>query len=141
MYTVFVDPAKDKEKCNKFALMKKRLLAERCFYRNIVHAARFQELVDRTDFENQPTCELRWPTRNDTRIEEFQNITRAEIDNTYELINILEGNLEEIILCTTPDKEDIFLYSTDFINQLKRKTEIMLEHMNDGIRVYETHNI
>ena len=132
---------KDEEKCSKLTLMKKRLLAERCFYRNIIHAARFQELVDRTDFENQPTCELRWPTRNDSRIEEFQNITRAEIDNTYELIDILEGNLEEIILCTTPEKEDIFLYSTEFINQLKRKAEIMLEHMNDGIRVYETHNI
>ena len=132
---------KDEEKCSKLTMMKKRLLAERCFYRNIIHAARFQELVDRTDFESQPTCELRWPTRNDSRIEEFQNITRAEIDNTYELIDILEGNLEEIILCTTPEKEDIFLYSTDFINQLKRKAEIMLEHMNDGIRVYETHNI
>ena len=97
--------------------------------------------MDRTDFENAPTCELRWPTRNDSRIEEFQNITRAEIDNMYELIDVLEGNLEELILCTKPEKEDIFLYSTEFINQLRRKAEIMLEHMNDGNRVYETHNI
>lgn len=125
----------------KFTLLKKRLIAEKCFFKNVIHAAQFQELVDRTDFENAPACELRWPTRNDSRIEEFQNITRAEIDNMYELIDVLEGNLEELILCTTPEKEDIFLYSTEFINQLRRKAEIMLEHMNDGNRVYETHNI
>ena len=131
----------DKDRSAKFILLKKRLIAEKCFFKNIIHAARFQELVDRTDFQDAPACELRWPTRNDFRIEEFQNITRAEIDNMYELIDVLEGNLEEIILCTEPEKEDIFLYSTEFINQLKRKAEIMLEHMNDGSRVYETHNI
>lgn len=130
-----------REMNNKLALLRRRLVAEKCFFRNIVNAARFQELVDRTDFENPPACELRWPTRNDSRIEEFQNITRGEIDNMYELIAALEGNLEEIILCTTPEKEDIFLYSTEFVEQLKRKAEIMLEHMNDGCRVYETHNI
>lgn len=125
----------------RFDMLRKRLIAEKCFFKNIIHAARFQELVDRTDFETPPRCELRWPTRNDGRIEEFQNITRAEIDNMYELISVLEGNLEEIILCTTPEKEDIFRYSTNFIDQLRRKAEIMLEHMNDGNRVYETHNI
>lgn len=135
------DGATDSKMRDKFILFQKRLEAERCFYRNIIHAAKFQELVDRTDFENPPQLSLRWPTRNDSRIEEFQNIMRAEIDNTYELIHMIEDCLEEVILCTEPDKEDIFVYSTEFINQLKRKAEIMLDHMNDGSRVYETHNI
>ena len=129
------------ELSHRLSVLKKRLVAEKCFFRNIINAARFQELVDRTDFENPPACELRWPTRNDSRIEEFQNITRSEIDNMYELIGVLEGDLEEIIFCTTPEKEDIFVYSTEFVKQLKRKAEIMVEHMNDGCRVYETHNI
>ena len=131
----------DEEKRGKYHMLKIRLEAERCFFKNIIHAVQFQELVDRTDYENPPVLKLRWPVRNDCRIEEFQNITRAEIDNTYELIHILEGCLEEVILCTEPDKEDIFVYSTEFVDQLKRKAGIMLDHMNDGSRVYETHNI
>ena len=125
----------------RFDMLRRRMIAEKCFFKNIIHAAKFQELVDRTDFETEPRNELRWPTRNDGRIEEFQNITRAEIDNMYELISVLGDDLEEIILCTTPEEEDIFRYSTNFIDQLRRKAEIMLEHMNDGKRVYETHNI
>ena len=133
--------AGEEEMRRKFTLLQKRLSAERCFYRNIIHAVRFQELVDRTDFENSPVLSLRWPTRNDSRIEEFQNITRAEIDNTYELIGIIEDCLEEVILCAEPEQEDIFVYSTQLVSQLRRKAEIMLDHMNDGCRVYETHNI
>ncbi len=105
------------------------------------HAAQFQELVDRTDFEKPPVRLLRWPTRNDSRIEEYQNIMRSEIDNSYELAQLLESDLEEVLLCTSPEKEDIFVYSTDFAAQMKHKAEIMLDHMNDGSRVYETHNI
>ena len=94
-----------------------------------------------TDFENPPVRMLRWPTRNDSRIEEFQNITRSEIDNSYELADLLKDDLEEVLLCTRPEKEDIFVYSTDFVKQMIHKAEIMLDHMNDGSRVYETHNI
>lgn len=72
---------------------------ERGFIATFVLAETMKKVIgslDRTDFENLPQLSLRWPTRNDSRIEEFQNITRAEI---------------------------------------------MLDHMNDGSRVYETHNI
>lgn len=112
-----------------------------CFYANIANAIAFQELVDRTDFEAEPPRHLRWPTRNDSRAEEFQAIVRAEIDNTYRLISLLEGRLGEILLCTTPEKEDIFTFSTDFPKQLQKKAEIMLDHFNDGMRVYESNNI
>lgn len=136
-----MEGAEDRDQKEKFRLMKKRLEVERCFFRNVIHTAQFQELVDRTDLENSPVRALRWPTRDDARIEEFQNITRSEIDNSYELAGLLETDLEEILLCTTPEKEDIFVYSTNFSAQMKRKAEIMLDHMNDGSRVYETHNI
>lgn len=131
----------DSTKKQKFLLLKKRLEVERCFFRNIIHAAQFQELVDRTDFENPPARMLRWPTRNDSRIEEYQNIMRSEIDNSYELAGLLQEDLTEVLLCTSPEKEDIFVFSTNFAEQMKHKAEIMLDHMNDGSRVYETHNI
>lgn len=138
---ILFDTETDPEKKGKWKLFKKRLEVERCFFRNVIHAAQFQELVDRTDFENPPVRMLRWPTRNDSRIEEFQNITRSEIDNSYELADLLKDDLEEVLLCTSPEKEDIFVYSTDFVKQMIHKAEIMLDHMNDGSRVYETHNI
>lgn len=135
------DSSEDPEKQCKFRLFKKRLEVERCFFRNVIHAAQFQELVDRTDFENPPVRMLRWPTRNDSRIEEYQNIMRSEIDNSYELAGLLHEDLEEVLLCTSPEKEDIFVFSTNFTHQMIHKAEIMLDHMNDGSRVYETHNI
>lgn len=138
---ILLDTETDPEKKGKWKLFKKRLEVERCFFRNVIHTAQFQELVDRTDFENPPVRMLRWPTRNDSRIEEFQNITRSEIDNSYELADLLKDDLEEVLLCTSPEKEDIFVYSTDFVKQMIHKAEIMLDHMNDGSRVYETHNI
>lgn len=139
--TVLREKVEKEEQAESFRLMKKRLEVERCFFHNLINAAQFQELVDRTDFSNPPLRALRWPTRNDARIETFQNITRREIDNSYELANLLEEDLEEVLLCTSPDQEDIFVYSTDFVLQMRRKAEIMLDHMNDGNRVYETHNI
>ena len=126
---------------DKLNLLILRIRAEICFFENVRNAVRFQELKDRTDRETPPVLSLRWPTRNDSRIEEFQNITRDEIENTYELMEILDGHLEDILRCVSPEEEDIFVYSTEFIKQLKWKAETMLDHMDDGKRVYETHNI
>ena len=64
--------------------------------RYITNAVQFQELADRTDFETPPQLSLRWPTRDDRRIEEFQNITRAEIDNVTLLADLLDGYEEQI---------------------------------------------
>lgn len=118
-----------------------RLQVLDCFYQNIVNAVDFQELVDRTDYEAEPPRSLRWPTRNDSRYEDFQRITRNEIDNAYRLAGLLEKDMESIILCDVPEKEDVFVFSTKLREQLIRKAEIMLDHMNDGMRVYESNNI
>lgn len=118
-----------------------RLQVLDCFYQNIINAVDFQELADRTDRETEPQRSLRWPTRNDSRYEDFQRITRNEIDNAYRLAGLLEKDIEDLILCDVPQKEDIFVFSTQLGEQLKRKAGIMLDHMNDGMRVYESNNI
>ncbi len=107
------------------------------------NAIRFQELRDRTDVtgEAEPVRSLRWPTKNDSRAQEFQQITRSEIDNSYRLADLLEGSMEEIMLCTSPDREDIFVLSTQLPSQLRRKAEIMLDHFGDSARFYETNNV
>ena len=125
----------------KLSLLIRRLKVQECFYDNITNAVQFQELADRTDFETPPQLSLRWPTRDDRRIEEFQNITRAEIDNVTLLADLLDGYEEQILLMTDEAHEDIFLYGPHFVEQLRKKAEIMWDHMLDGNRVYVTHNI
>ncbi len=123
-------------------LLIRRLQAYQCFIRNIQNACAFQELADRTNKEAHPEESLRWPTRSDHRAEEFQVITRDEIDNAYELARLCEGHMEELFVCAESDAlEDIFTFSKNLPSQLIKKAEIMLNHMTDGGRVYETNNI
>ncbi len=126
---------------DKLELLIRRLKAESCFFRNIVNAVQFQELVDRTDFEQSPVLSLRWPTREDMRFEEFQNIVRAEVENAYALADVLEGYEDQLLLHTDAEHEDIFVFGPDFVKQLRRKAEIMLDHIGEGSRVYVSHNI
>ena len=58
-----------------------------------------------------------------------------------ELADLLDGYEEQILLMTDEAHEDIFLYGPHFVEQLRKKAEIMWDHMLDGNRVYVTHNI
>lgn len=133
--------APDASVVEKLSLLRRRVAVYECFVRNMENACRFQELVDRTDKEAVPVCSLRWPTRSDHRAEEFQEITRNEIDNAYALADLCEGHMEELFACAAPEQEDIFTFSTELPKQLRKKAEIMLDHMIDGGRVFETNNI
>ena len=120
----------------------RRLKVQKCFFRNIVNAVQFQELKDRTDFTKEPELSLRWPTRNDSRAEEFQNISRSEIENVLELADLLEGHEREILHMTdAQEKEDIFCYGPHIVEQLRKKADTMWNHMLDANRVYESNNV
>ena len=119
-----------------------RLKAQRCFFYNVIHAAQFQELKDRTNWEKSPELSLWWPTRNDARIQEFQNISRAEIENVLELADLIEGQEKGLLaMSQTQEEEDIFFYGPNLASQLRQKADIMWNHMLDANRVYETDNV
>lgn len=62
----------------------------------------------------------------------FNNIMRDELDNTTELIGLLQnGGLELLVQTNNPAYEDRFLLSADLVNQLKKKRKIMLDHWQD----------
>lgn len=127
---------------DKADMLIRRLDVYDCLMKTCVNAALFQDLVDRIDFETRPVLDCRWPTRNDLRIEEFQNITRSEIDNAYRLADLLEGHAPEIFRMTDdPGLEDVFTLGPDLVSQIRRKAEIMLDHELDANRVFERHNI
>ena len=57
---------------------------------------------------------------------------RDELDNTQELIDLLEsGGMDLICHSKDADEEDTFLFGPDLIDQLKRKRIIMRRHWRD----------
>jgi hypothetical protein len=126
----------------KVKLTGERLAVLDHFLRCIANAAEFQELIDRTDFERTPKTDCRWPTRNDSRIEQMQNVMRDEIDNVNELADLIDGRVKLFLAAEEESRlEDIFTYGPDLANQLRLKARIMLDHLGDLNRIYETNNI
>jgi hypothetical protein len=126
---------------DKAAMLIRRLKIYNCLMKTCVNAALFQDLVDSIAFNAEPPLECKWPTRNDLRIERYQNITRSEIDNAYTLADLLEGHEAEIFQVTDEANEDVFVFGPHLVSQIRRKAEIMLNHELDGNRVFERHNI
>ncbi|MGI5899740.1 MAG: hypothetical protein ACOX8S_07440 [Christensenellales bacterium] len=125
----------------KALLLARRLKIYSCLMKTCANASLFQHLVDDIDFDAEPALKCEWPTRNDPRIERFQNITRSEIDNAYELAELLKGYEEKIFQVTDEANEDIFVFGPNLVTQIRKKAEIMLNHELDANRVFERHNI
>jgi hypothetical protein len=63
---------------------------------------------------------------------DFMGIMRDELDNTLEMIYLLEnGGMDLICHAKAPFPEDTFVLGADLIDQLKKKRKIMLEHWTD----------
>lgn len=74
----------------------------------------------------------------DPDLQKFNAIMRDELDNTLDLIDVLEsGGMEFISHAKDPAYEDTFLLGPDLIEQLMLKRKIMLEHWTD-IEMYLT---
>jgi hypothetical protein len=59
-------------------------------------------------------------------------LMRAELDNTQNLIDLIEGREEDVfVVGEREEDEDIFMLSPALVGQLRRKMEIMLEHWLD----------
>jgi hypothetical protein len=102
---------------------------------------RFQDIVDQADPDRPAEISPRWPVNADPRLLDYEAITRAEIDNTLEIIRLIDGRVREMLVTApTPELEDIFMFSPDLVAQLRRKIAIMLDHRLDGKRVFVTNN-
>ena len=68
----------------------------------------------------------------DPELQHFVSVMRDELDNTQELIDLLEdGGMEFICHADDPKYEDTFLLGPDLVEQLKKKRKIMLDHWTD----------
>lgn len=125
----------------RFDMLCRRIRVMQCLITTMDHACRYQEILDRTSADEQPTFGVEWPREGDERILKLGEIARAEIDNCYRLHDLLLGHEHDVFMLTDdPAKEDIFVMTTALPDQLIRKAEIMLDHMRDADRIYETNN-
>ncbi len=76
---------------------------------------------------------------NDQRALTFRKLARAELDNTYDLIDLLEKTDGKVIEhAQVPEEESVFMLDTDLAGALRHKAEVMLNHWQDYERLYPT---
>lgn len=79
----------------------------------------------------------------DQRALEMRKIARADLDNTQELIELLEANRGVPLFNQgkTDAEETVFIFGPKLIRQLRRKMEVMLDHWHDYERLYPTSKV
>jgi hypothetical protein len=138
---LYLKVAENAENADLFKTAADRFSLLNCFAKNYLHAMKFQDIVDSTDYSQEPEISPQWPLDADPRLLEYERLTRAEIDNTYDIIRLIEGREREMLLVSpTAALEDIFWLSPEITEQLRRKANTMLNHQLDGKRLYRTNN-
>ena len=127
------------EIADRLKLLSLRLQTLICIIRNAKNAITFQEVLDRTDLTQRPTETTLWHVPGDPRLRQLQEIMRSEVDNTHELIGLIESASPGALLqlAPRPGDEDTFLLSPDIVQHLQKKIAIMLDHWMDLNRLYE----
>jgi len=94
-----------------------------------------EKVADRYTAEVDPAQPTHW--EGSAQLTEIYRLQRAELDNTYELIDLLERAPEPLIV-SEPEKSDegYFRYGPDLIEQLRTKAELTVKHWRDADRLY-----
>lgn len=115
--------------------MVKALKIHNSIYRSIGNFAEAQAIRDSNadKLSAEPHRPNKIPTwEGDPELVAFNDIMRSELDNTQQLIDVLEnGGMEFISHAENPKYEDTFLLGPNLIEQLKLKRKIMLNHWTD----------
>jgi len=115
--------------------MQRSLKVYSCLLRSIGNFASAQKIRDAhadrlSGTPGRPSKEPTWS--GDKDLLQFNDIMRDELDNTTELLSVLQkGGLHSLILAKDIKHEDCFLLGPDIIGQLKKKQKVMLAHWTD----------
>lgn len=117
-----------------------RLLAY--IFRNQKNVITFQSIMDRTDkTEVAEDKTIVIDEQGDKRFYKVMAILREEIDNTYEIIKILDEAKTNILNCTpTEEEETIMQFGPDIRNDLMKKVDIMERHKLEFERLFKSYN-
>ena len=121
-----------------------KIRAYRCILVNAMHAIEFQSILDRTDLTAKPkdvSPEIR--EQGDYRLHLMNLIVRAEIDNTLDLIGILEKSEDPVFPYAASDRFQTVMKlppKATLIRDLKHKIALMEKHRRDFLRLYRSYN-
>ncbi len=114
----------------------------RCIINNAYNVIHFQSIMDRTDFLQQPQETIVKDEQGDLRLNKVNKIIRKEIENTYEMIDILDSAKTPVFLTSaTEETEDIMRFGPNIRNDFLKKIDIMENHRYDFNRLYKSFNI
>ena len=106
-------------------------------WRNIRNTVACQTILDTVDRDELPAPLPACGRGGDRRYQDFNEITRSEIDNTLEIISLLEQAKEPILqTADTPEFENIMLLGPDIVNRLRKKIAVMESHRRDVTRLF-----
>ena len=128
---------------SELKMLKTRIMMYKCILNNTVNVIRFQTILDRTDYsvvpqDVSPSIE----EQGDIRWYKMSEVIRNEMDNTIEMIQLLEEADGEIFYCTdTEADEDIMMIGPEIKEDLKKKLEIMRNHKYEINELYKSFNV
>ncbi len=108
--------------------MRRRVKGLRCFTVNLRNICAFQPILDRAaegEFSKEANSSL------------LEGIMRREVDNTQELIDLLEASEVPLIpLAKKAEDENTFLFGPDLTAQLKTKISLMMRQWHDSQKLF-----
>lgn len=128
------------EQKKEYELLTTRLVAFGYLITNVLNVSVYQTELDRIVLARQHSFEEKLSQNfNLTARSKMMDIARNEIDNTSNLIKLLEAQnqISDIIdHAETKDKEYQRLLGPDLIDQLRRKIKIMISHWSDYNNIF-----
>ena len=123
--------------------LKLKLRMYKCIMVNANNVIHFQSILDRSDKNAELKDEnLAIEEQGDPRYYKMEGIIREEIDNTYEMISILDEAQTPILSCTpTVESKYIMKFGPDIREDLCKKIKLMMEHKLDLNRLYHSYNL
>lgn len=135
----------NQNKKKEYELLSARLTAFDYLINNVLNVANYQLQLDKIILAQQQSKEERLTQKfNISTRTEMMGIARSEIDNTTNLIKLLEANdqANEIIdHAKLKDEEYVRLLGSDLIDQLRKKIKIMNAHWTDYNRDFIVPNL
>lgn len=136
--------AKDKDVAHYLEMQSKKAEMYCCIGRNALNIISYQEILDRTDYKKTPEdTTLEANEQGDVRLDKLRRICRAEINNTVQIIRLIESTPEPLLQHAPGDEfESVMILGTrgKLLKDLYKKIEIMENHRRDLLRLYKDYN-
>jgi hypothetical protein len=117
-------------------LTERAIAVSRCLWKSCRHALDFGLLMEHAVPRGGMWVLGEKPEGDPERLRVYQ-IVRDELDNSLELIGLLEsGGSEVIVTAARPEDEDTFILGPDLAEQLRKKRAVMLAHWREFDEVF-----